>query len=62
VKTNKNDRNDAEAICEAVIWANMRFVPIKSTEQQGLLALHRERSGLGEGQNGAAQPDSRVTQ
>lgn len=30
VKTNKNDRNDAEAICEAVIRPTMRFVPIKT--------------------------------
>jgi transposase len=45
VKTNKNDRNDAEAICEAVTRPNMRFVPVKSAEQQGLLALHCARSG-----------------
>ena len=45
VKTNKNDRNDAEAICEAVARPNMRFVPIKSAEQQALLALHCARSG-----------------
>jgi len=35
VKTNKNDAADAEAICEAVGRPNMRFVPIKNTEQQG---------------------------
>ena len=34
VKTNKNDRNDAEAICEAVARPNMRFVPVKTPEQQ----------------------------
>lgn len=45
VKTNKNDARDAEAICEAVGRPNMRFVPIKSVEQQGLLALHRARQG-----------------
>jgi transposase len=45
VKTNKNDRNDAEAICEAVTRPNMRFVSIKSAEQQALLALHCARSG-----------------
>ena len=45
VKTNKNDRNDAEAICEAVGRPNMRFVPVKTAEQQALLALHRARSG-----------------
>ena len=37
VKTNKNDAADAEAICEAVGRPNMRFVPIKNTEQQALL-------------------------
>ena len=41
VKTNKNDVADAEAICEAVSRPNMRFVPIKSVEQQSILALHR---------------------
>ena len=43
VKTNKNDRNDAEAICEAVARPNMRFVPVKTSEQQTVLALHRAR-------------------
>ena len=37
VKTNKNDRNDAEAICEAVSRPNMRFVPIKTVDQQSTL-------------------------
>ena len=37
VKTNKNDYNDAEAICEAVSRPNMRFVPIKTIEQQDIL-------------------------
>lgn len=46
VKGNKNDANDAEAICEAVGRSNMRFVPIKSIEQQDLQTLHRVRSGL----------------
>jgi len=46
VKTNKNDRNDAEAICEALGRPNMRFVPIKNPEQQALLALHRVREAL----------------
>ncbi|MGZ8240053.1 MAG: IS110 family transposase, partial [Methylobacter sp.] len=36
VKGNKNDANDAEAICEAVGRPHMRFVPIKSIEQQDL--------------------------
>jgi transposase len=46
VKSNKNDLQDAEAICEAVGRPNMRFVPAKSTEQQDLQALHRIRSRL----------------
>src|SRR5579864_6046930 len=46
VKTNKNDAADAEAICEAVGRENMRFVPIKNSEQQALLALHRARQGF----------------
>jgi transposase len=46
VKTNKNDARDAEAICEAVGRANMRFVGIKTPEQQALLALHRARQGF----------------
>jgi transposase len=46
VKTNKNDVADAEAICEAVSRPSMRFVPIKSGEQQAVLALHRARQGF----------------
>jgi transposase len=46
VKTNKNDAADAEAICEAVGRPNMRFVPIKNSEQQALLGLHRARQGF----------------
>jgi len=46
VKTNKNDARDAEAICEALLRPSMRFVALKSVEQQGLLALHRLRQGL----------------
>lgn len=46
VKTNKNDSNDAEAICEAVRRPNMRFVPIKCPEQQAVLNLHRTRALL----------------
>lgn len=46
VKTNKHDAADAEAICEAVTLPNMRFVPIKSPEQQAVLALHRSRQGF----------------
>ena len=46
VKTNKNDARDAEAICEAVARPNMRFVPIKTPEQQAVLSLHRARQGF----------------
>lgn len=46
VKGNKNDANDAEAICEAAGRPNMRFVPVKSIEQQDIQALHRVRSGF----------------
>jgi transposase len=46
VKRNKNDRVDAEAICEAVQRPNMRFVPVKSQMQQGVLLLHRTRELL----------------
>lgn len=45
-KGNKTDRNDAEAILEAVTRPSMRFVPVKSLAQQDLLALHRVRSQL----------------
>src|SRR5947208_3425866 len=43
VKRQKNDMADAEAICEAVTRANMRFVPTKTPEQQTGLMLHRTR-------------------
>src|ERR1700741_81045 len=43
-KRGKNDVNDAEAICEAVGRPNMRFVAIKSEEQQAVLMVHRARS------------------
>ncbi|WP_341760906.1 MULTISPECIES: IS110 family transposase [unclassified Candidatus Tisiphia] len=46
VKTNKNDQADAEAICEAVARPNMRFVPIKTVEQQEILFIHRVRQRL----------------
>ena len=45
-KSGKNDGNDAEAICEAVARPNMRFVPIKSVDQQAVLTLHRVRQGF----------------
>ena len=43
VKSNKNDERDSEAICEAMTRPSMRFVQIKSIEQQDLQALHRIR-------------------
>jgi transposase len=46
VKRNKNDAADAEAICEAVVRPTMRFVPVKTAEQQGALLLHRARERL----------------
>ena len=46
VKTNKSDRNDAEAICEAVGRPNMRFVAVKTAPMQAALALHRARQGF----------------
>ena len=46
VKRNKNDAADAEAICEAVQRPTMRFVPVKTREQQSLLMLHRTRELL----------------
>ena len=46
VKRGKTDANDAEAICEAVTRPTMRFVAMKSREQQASLALHRTRELL----------------
>jgi len=46
VKRSKNDASDAEAICEAVTRPTMRFVGVKSPEQQSVLMLHRTRSIL----------------
>ena len=46
VKTNKSDRNDAEAICEAASRPSMRYVSAKTIEQQDMQAIHRIRSRL----------------
>jgi len=46
VKSNKNDANDAEAICEAMSRPNMRFVSVKTVAQQDLQAVHRVRFEL----------------
>jgi transposase len=45
-RSGKNDGNDAEAICEAVQRPSMRFVPVKSVEQQAILTMHRVRQGF----------------
>jgi transposase len=47
-KSGKNDANDAAAICEAAGRPHMRFVPVKTAEQQGQLAVHRLREGFKE--------------
>jgi transposase len=44
VRSNKNDRNDARGIAEAVTRPDMKFVPIKKIEQQDILLLHRARA------------------
>lgn len=44
----KNDANDAAAVCEAVARPTMRFVSIKSTQQQAVLSVHRLREGYKE--------------
>ena len=46
VKTNKHDAADAEGICEAVQRPSMRFVPVKTPDQQAVLAIHRVRDGF----------------
>lgn len=46
VRRQKNDAADAAAICEAVMRPSMRFVPVKTAEQQGVLMLHRARALL----------------
>jgi len=45
-RSGKNDATDAAAICEAASRPNMRFVPVKSCEQQGVMSLHSVREGL----------------
>lgn len=47
-KGGKNDMTDAAAICEAASRPTMRFVPIKTCEQQGVMSLHRVREGFKE--------------
>ena len=47
-KTGKNDMTDAAAVCEAASRPTMRFVPIKTAQQQGVMMLHRVREGFKE--------------
>jgi transposase len=54
VKSNKNDANDAEAICEAMSRPNMCFVAAKSVEQQDIQATHRIRAELKDQRNAKA--------
>ena len=54
VKSNKNDANDAEAICEAMSRPNMRFVTVKSVAQQDIQATHRIRTELKDQRNAKA--------
>jgi transposase len=54
VKSNKNDANDAEAICEAMSRPHMRFVTVKSIEQQDIQATHRIRTELKDHRNAKA--------
>ena len=57
-KRGKNDAADAAAICEAVTRPQMRFVPIKSADQQGQLMVHRARQGFIEQRTCAVKPCS----
>ena len=54
VKSNKNDANDAEAICEAISRPHMRFVAVKSVEQQDIQATHRVRTEIKDHRNAKA--------
>jgi len=50
-RSGKNDANDAAAVCEAAGRPRMRFVPVKSVEQQSMLCVHKLREGLKEERN-----------
>ncbi len=62
VKSNKNDTNDAEAICEVMSRPNMRFVTVKNIEQQDIQATHRIRAELIERTAKAKQISLRLLQ
>ena len=51
-RSGKNDANDAAAVCEAASRPSMRYVPIKTAQQQALLAVHRLREGYKEERTG----------
>ena len=51
-RSGKNDANDAAAICEAASRPSMRFVPVKSVEQQSMQCVHRLREGFKEERTG----------
>ncbi|WP_084151284.1 IS110 family transposase [Azohydromonas australica] len=51
-KSGKNDANDAAAVCEAASRPSMRFVPVKSVDQQGMMMVHRLREGYKEERTG----------
>ena len=51
-KSGKNDATDAAAVCEAASRPSMRFVPIKTSEQQGVMSLHRVREAFKEERTG----------
>ena len=55
---NQHDRNDADAICEAVRRPRMRFVAVKSVAQQDLLALHRGAHATAEAAYRVQQSDA----
>jgi len=56
VKANKTDAQDAEAICASVTRPTMRFVAVKTPEQQAILALHRARQGFVKARPAQANP------
>lgn len=58
LKTNKTDTADAANIWETVLRPDMRFVAVKSEEQQSILALHRMRDQFSQNAHHASQPDS----
>ena len=60
VQSNKSDRADAQAVCEAVQRPTMRFVGVKTATQQDQQSLHRVRSLAVAAAHGAGEPDTRA--